>query len=100
MENLYYLRKIIFEKKFFYSSIIIFFLGLLSTLLELIGLASIPMLFSAFYDPNSLDNYFFVPNFITNIITNGNLLLNISILVTIIFLIKNLILSSKFFLLE
>ena len=97
MKNLNYLKKIIFDKTFFYSSIIIFFLGFLSTFLELIGLASIPVLFSAFYDPNSIDDYFFIPNFITNIIKNGNLVLNISILVTIIFLIKNLILSFIYY---
>lgn len=97
MENLKNLKNIIFNKRFINSTLVVFFLGFISTILEIIGLASIPLLFTSFYDPESLKNTNFLPEYLLNLVFSGNLLLNFSILVSLIFLLKNSILSFIYY---
>tara|TARA_E500000178_G_scaffold147167_1_gene146860 strand:- start:18111 stop:19841 length:1731 start_codon:yes stop_codon:yes gene_type:complete len=84
--------KFIFTKEFFKSSIIFIIMWIIFSILELIGISTIPLILSAFLDNNQLYQIPILHNFYSsfNLYDNENYLIYFLVLIIFVFLIKNL----------
>ena len=85
---------VIIDKKDKFNLILFFFLLLISTLVEMIGLGSLPIFAMAIVDSESLIEKlptFFTYDFVSDL-NQKKLIIYLSLIVTIVFLIKNLFL--------
>ena len=84
--------RFIFTKEFFKSSIILIIMWIIFSILELIGISTIPLILSAFLDKNQLYQIPILHNFYSsfNLENNENYLIYFFILIIFVFFIKNL----------
>ena len=84
--------RFIFTKEFFKSSIILIIMWIIFSILELIGISTIPLILSAFLDKNQLYQIPILHNFYSsfNLDNNENYLIYFFILIIFVFFIKNL----------
>ena len=84
--------RFIFTKEFFKSSIILIIMWIIFSILELIGISTIPLILSAFLDKNQLYQIPVLHNFYSsfNLENNENYLIYFFILIIFVFFIKNL----------
>ena len=84
--------KFIFTKEFFKSSIIFIIMWIIFSILELIGISTIPLILSAFLDNNQLYQIPILHNFYSsfNLYDNENYLIYFLVLIIFVFFIKNL----------
>ena len=84
--------RFIFSKEFFKSSIILMIMWIIFSILELIGISTIPLILSAFLDKNQLYQIPILHNFYGNfnLNNNENYLIYFFIFIIFVFFIKNL----------
>ena len=84
--------RFIFSKEFFKSSIILMIMWIIFSILELIGISTIPLILSAFLDKNQLYQIPILHNFYSNfnLNNNENYLIYFFIFIIFVFFIKNL----------
>ena len=84
--------RFIFSKEFFKSSIILMIMWIIFSILELIGISTIPLILSAFLDNNQLYQIPILHNFYGNfnLNNNENYLIYFFIFIIFVFFIKNL----------
>ena len=84
--------RFIFSKEFFKSSIILMIMWIIFSILELIGISTIPLILSAFLDKNQLYQIPILHNFYGNfnLNNNENYLIYFFMFIIFVFFIKNL----------
>lgn len=84
--------RFIFSKEFFKSSIILMIMWIIFSILELVGISTIPLILSAFLDKNQLYQIPILHNFYSNfnLNNNENYLIYFFIFIIFVFFIKNL----------